>query len=114
MQINRGLLFWGLALVTAGVVALAGIQGWINIPGFVDLWDYWPVILIVVGLAIVLSRTPFAVIGVVVAALVVGFAGGAAIAAGAGGVIGACGEVQGTQDTSNGEFTSSTAELELR
>ena len=49
MHINRGLLFWGLALVTAGIVALAGAQGWIDIPAMVDLWDYWPVILIVIG-----------------------------------------------------------------
>ena len=113
MQINRGLLFWGLALVTAGIVALASIQGWIDLPAFVDLWDFWPVILIVIGLAIVLSRTPFAVIGVIVAALVVGFAGGAAIAAGAGGFIGTCGQVQGSADTSSGEFTSTAADVEL-
>src|SRR6188508_1566162 len=104
MHINRGLLFWGLALVTAGVVALAAAQGWIDIPIMADLWNFWPVVLIVVGLAIVLSRTPFAVIGVIAAALVVGFAGGAVIAAGPG--FGTCGDVQGSQDTSNGEFTA--------
>ena len=112
MHINRGLLFWGLTLVTAGVVALAATQGWIDIPAMAELWNLWPVILIVIGLAIVLSRTPFAVIGVIVAALVVGFAGGAVIAAGAGG-FGTCGDVQGAQDTANGEFTSTTASVDL-
>jgi hypothetical protein len=111
MHINRGLLFWGLALVTAGIVALAAAQGWIDIPAMVDLWDYWPVILIVIGLAIVLSRTPFAVIGVVAAALVVGFAGGAVIAVGPG--FGTCGEVRGAQDTATGEFTAVTANVSL-
>jgi cell wall-active antibiotic response 4TMS protein YvqF len=111
MHINRGLLFWGLALVTAGVVALAAAQGWIDIPIMADLWNFWPVILIVVGLAIVLSRTPFAVIGVIAAALVVGFAGGAVIAAGPG--FGTCGDVQGTQDTANGEFGASAATIGL-
>ena len=113
MHVNRGLLFWGLALVTAGVVALGATQGWFEIPAMAEMWNLWPVILIVVGLAIVLSRTPFAVIGVVVAALVVGFAGGAAIAAGAGGFLGTCGQVQGAQETSNGEFGSSAASVDL-
>jgi hypothetical protein len=112
MRVNRGLLFWGLALVTAGVVALAGTQGWIDIPGWVDLWRYWPVILIVIGLAIVLSRTPFAVIAVIVAALVVGFAGGAAIAAGAGGFA-TCGNVSGSADTASGEFSGGSASVDL-
>ena len=92
MHINRGLLFWGLALITAGVVALAAAQGWIDLPIMADLWNFWPVILIVIGLAIVLSRTPFAVIGVVVAALVVGFAAGAVIAAGPG--FATCGDLR--------------------
>ena len=113
MQINRGLLFWGLTLVTAGVVALAATQGWIDIPAWVDLWDWWPVILIVIGLAIVLSRTPFAVIGTIIAALVIGFAGGAAVSAGVAGGFGTCGDVQGTQDTSSGEFGSTTASVDL-
>jgi len=111
MHINRGLLFWGLALVTAGVVALAAAQGWLDIPVMVDLWNYWPVILIVIGLAIVLSRTPFAVIGVIVAALVVGFAAGAVIAAGPG--FTSCGDVQGSQDTASGEFTAASGRVNL-
>lgn len=111
MHINRGLLFWGLALVTAGVVALAAAQGWIAIPIMADLWDFWPVVLIVVGLAIVLSRTPFAVIGVIAAALVVGFAGGAVIAAGPS--FGTCGDARGPQDTATGEFTTPSASVSL-
>ena len=111
MHINRGLLFWGLALVTAGVVALASAQGWIDIPIMADLWNFWPVILIVIGLAIVLSRTPFALIGVVVAALIVGLAAGAVIAAGPG--FATCGDVRGAQDTSDGEFGAATASVRL-
>ena len=113
MNINRGLLFWGLALVTAGIVALASAQGWIDIPAWFDLWRYWPVILIVIGLAIVLSRTPFAVVGVIVAALVVGFAGGAAIAGATGVGFGTCGSVSGSAETSNGEFSGGTASVDL-
>jgi hypothetical protein len=76
-----------------------------------DLWNFWPVILIVIGLAIVLSRTPFAVVGVVVAALVVGFAAGAVIAAGPS--FATCGDVRGSQDTANGEFGASSANVSL-
>jgi hypothetical protein len=112
MHINRGLLFWGLALVTAGVVALAAAQGWLDIPALADLWTYWPVILIVIGVAIVLSRTPFAVIGVIVAALVVGVAGGATIAAAGAGFV-SCGDSNGSQDTSSGEFSGSAATVSL-
>ena len=110
MHINRGLLFWGLALVTAGIVALAGAQGWIDIPAMVDLWDYWPVILIVIGLAIVLSRTPFAVIGVVAAALVVG---SPEVPSSRSARFGTRGEVRGAQDTATGEFTAVTANVSL-
>jgi hypothetical protein len=111
MHINRGLLFWGLTLITGGIVALASSQGLLDIPAWVDLWDYWPVILIVVGLAIVLARTPFAVIGVIVAALVVGFAAGAVIASGPG--FGDCGDVQGSPDTTTGAFTAAAASVDL-
>ena len=35
MNYNRGLLFWGLALITGGAVALAAQQGYID-------RDCWP------------------------------------------------------------------------
>ncbi len=82
MTLNRGLLFWGLALITAGAVALAAQQGYLDKDALRDLWRLWPVILIVIGVSVVVSSTPFAVIGTVAAALVVGTAGGALIAVG--------------------------------
>ncbi|MDH4334593.1 MAG: DUF5668 domain-containing protein [Chloroflexota bacterium] len=82
MTLNRGLLFWGLALITAGAVALAAQQGYLDKDALRDLWRLWPVILIVIGVSVVVSRTPFAVVGTVAAALVVGGAGGALIAVG--------------------------------
>jgi hypothetical protein len=70
-------------------------------------------VLIAIGLAIVLSRTPFAVVGTVIAALVVGIAGGAVIAVGPG--IVSCGGEPGTPHTSSGDFTlpQATVQLEL-
>jgi hypothetical protein len=71
------------------------------------------VVLIAIGLAIVLSRTPFAAVGTVIAALVVGTAGGAVIAVGPGVV--SCGGEPGTPQTSSGDFTlpQATVQLEL-
>ncbi|MEX0710160.1 MAG: DUF5668 domain-containing protein [Chloroflexota bacterium] len=82
MNFNRGLLFWGLALITAGAVALAAQQGYLDRDALSSAWRLWPLILIAVGVSIVLSRTPFAVLGTITAALVVGSAGGALIAVG--------------------------------
>jgi len=111
MHINRGLLFWGLALVTAGVVALAASQGLIDHGVLVSASRLWPVILIAIGLSIVLSRTPFALLGTVVAALVVGTAGGAAFTVGPGVV--SCGDGPESTETSGGAFTASEAAVHL-
>jgi len=55
MTLNRGLLFWGLALITAGAVALAAQQGYLDKEALRDLWRLWPVILIVIGVSVVVS-----------------------------------------------------------
>lgn len=89
MKYHRGLLFWGMALVTGGAVALAVQQGYIDRDLLAGAWRLWPVILVAIGFSILVSRTPFAIVGTVVAALVVGFAGGALIAVGPG--LAACG-----------------------
>jgi hypothetical protein len=72
MQVNRGLVFWGVALVTAGAVALAIQTGAIEAEGAREVWQYWPIVLIVIGVAIIAARTPFALVATIVAGLVVG------------------------------------------
>jgi hypothetical protein len=89
MKYHRGLLFWGIALVTGGAVALAAQQGYIDRDALVGAWRLWPLILVAIGVSLLASRTPFALVGTVVAALVVGAAGGALIAVGPG--LAACG-----------------------
>jgi hypothetical protein len=113
MHINRGLLFWGLALITAGLVALAAQQGIVDRSALADGWRLWPVVLIAIGLAIVLSRTTFAAVGTVIAALVVGIAGGTLIAVGPGVV--SCGGEPVSPNTFDGDFElpKATVELEL-
>jgi hypothetical protein len=97
MKYHRGLLFWGIALITGGAVALAAQQGYLDQDLLAGTWRLWPLILVAIGASILLSRTPFAIVGTVVAALVVGAAGGALIAVGPG--IAACGGAEPTNLT---------------
>lgn len=112
MHVNRGLLFWGVALVTAGVVALAGTQGVIDTSVLVGAWRLWPLVLIAIGLSVILSRTPMAWIGTLVAALIVGIAGGALIAAGPG--FASCNGEPTSTDTATGEFSGPSVRVELQ
>lgn len=103
MQYHRGLLFWGLALVTGGAVALAVQQNYLDRDVLAGAWRLWPLILVAIGVSILVSRTPFAIVGTIVAALVVGTAGGALIAVGPG--FAACGGALPTDlSTRNGTF----------
>jgi hypothetical protein len=106
MNYHRGLLFWGLALITGGAVALAAQQGYIDRDFLADAWRLWPLILVAIGVSIIVSRTPFAIVGTIVAALVVGSAGGALIAVGPG--VAACGGAEPTNlTTEQGRFGDS-------
>jgi hypothetical protein len=112
MHINRGLVFWGVALVTAGIVALAVQQNLIDPDALAGAWRLWPVILIALGLSIMLSRTPFAVLGTIAAAFVVGAAGGALIPVGPG--FASCGGAEPSGlTTRDGAFTGGSASVEL-
>lgn len=72
MRMNRGLVFWGVALITAGAVALAIQSNLIDGSQARELWRYWPVVLILIGLAIIAARTPFALIATLVTGVAVG------------------------------------------
>jgi len=76
VQINRGLVFWGVALITAGAVALAIQAGVIDGEDARELWRFWPVVLIVIGLAVIAARTPLALVATLAAGVVVGGLGG--------------------------------------
>lgn len=84
MHINRGLLFWGLAFLTAGAVALGVQQGVISRDLVTQAWRLWPLILVAIGISIIAARTPLAPLGAVVGALLFGTAAGGLLALGPG------------------------------
>lgn len=114
MRINHRLLFWGLALVTAGAVALAVQQGLISHHALSGAWRLWPVILIAIGISIVAARSPLAPLGTIVAALLLGLFAGGVLAVGPG-VVANCGGNQadgGVSGSRDGTF-SGQARVEL-
>jgi hypothetical protein len=80
VQVNRGFAFWGVALITAGVVALAIQAQLIPSESARQAWRLWPVLLIVIGLAVVASRTPFGLLATMLAGLVAGGLAGTLVA----------------------------------
>lgn len=82
MRIRRGLLFWGLFLVSAGIVPLLVRAGTVDGASLAGAWRLWPVILIALGLALVAGRSQVALVGTVVTALILGVATGGALATG--------------------------------
>ena len=112
MRINRGLLFWGVALITAGSVALAASQGWFDVSILGGAWRLWPLVLIAIGVSIVLARTSFAWLGTLAAGLIVGLAGGALIAGGP--TFGNCNGTAGTPQASTGTFAGQQVSVDLQ
>src|SRR6187455_2221386 len=102
MHVNRGLVFWGVALITAGAVALALQAGWIDGAVLRDLWRFWPIALILIGLAIIAARTPFALVATVVAAVVLGGFAGSLFAGFPNGFEVGCGGTPGSTATESG------------
>jgi hypothetical protein len=111
MHLNRGLLFWGLALITAGATALAVQQNIVDRDLVADAWKLWPVILIAIGLSIVLARTPYAVLGTILAALILGVGAGALVSVGPS--VACTGNVPGDLTTESGDFTGDAAAVNL-
>ena len=116
MNVNRGLVFWGVALITAGAVALAIQAGAVAGGDAQQLWRFWPVALIVIGLAVIAARTPFALVATITAALVIGVLGGSLVSGFPEGLsIGCAGDpdqvvsAEGSFGTRHGSSSTSTA-----
>ncbi len=112
MQINRGLVFWGVALITAGVVALLIQAELIPTDAARQAWRLWPMVLIAIGLSVIASRTPFAAAAVLLAGIVAGGLAGSFVAGGPDGLSIGCGGEPTERATNDGTFGSS-AEVRL-
>jgi hypothetical protein len=112
MQVNRGLVFWGVGLVTAGAVALAIQSDLISADVARDAWRFWPVVLIVIGLAVIAARTPFALVATLASGLVAGALVGTLVAGIPEGMNLGCGGEIDDRVTDDGTFTGA-ANVEL-
>lgn len=110
MHVNRGLLFWGLAFLSAGVVALAVQQNVLDRNLMAGAWRLWPLIIVAIGLSLVLSRTPYRVIGTIVSSVVIGVIVGTAIVVGPGLAV-SCGSdtLPANMNTESGSFSGNAS-----
>jgi hypothetical protein len=90
MHVNRGLLGWGLFLVTLGAVPLAVRAGYLDAATVARAWELWPLVLVGIGLGLVLQRTRAALVGGLVVALTFGTMGGSLLAVGWSGGFAGC------------------------
>jgi hypothetical protein len=82
MHVRRGLLFAGLFLIPLGGMTLLVRAGVIDASSLVDVWKFWPLILIGFGIALLLGRSRVASVGTAIAALVLGVLVGGVVASG--------------------------------
>lgn len=113
MRINRGFLGWGVFLLLVGAVPLAVRAGYVSEEQLRDVGSLWPLILIGIGIAILLSRTRYAFLGGVLVAGVFGLFVGAMLSGGVG--IEACGPRAGTAafEARQGPLTGTRASVNL-
>jgi hypothetical protein len=63
MRIDRSFVGWGLFFIVVGAIPLAVRGGALTADQVLDWWRFWPLILVGVGLAIILRRTPLEALG---------------------------------------------------
>jgi hypothetical protein len=82
MRVDRGRLNWGVFFIVLGAVPLAYHQGAVSSSVLGDAWRLWPLVLVGIGLAFVLSRTPAFFIGGTIVAVCLGLVFGSVLAIG--------------------------------
>jgi hypothetical protein len=113
MRVRRGLLFWGLFLISLGAVPLLVKTGTVDAATLAGAFHLWPIILIAIGLGLVAGRSQVALVGTVATAIILGIVAGAALATGGAwfGLLGDCarGRDVTTHEAQAGTFTSPAA-----
>jgi len=109
---NRGLVFWGVTLITAGAVALAIQAELIPVDSARQAWRLWPLLLVVIGIAVIASRTPFGTVATLLAGLVAGGLAGTLVAGVPDGLSLGCGGEPTESVTAEGSFATD-GEVEL-
>jgi len=109
----RGAIFWGAALVTAGVVILAIQQGYVSDEILAEATRWWPLILIGAGVAVIFAGR-LGVVAIGLAGVVLGLLIGGLIA-GAGSFPTSCGggDPGPLRAFDDGSFSGSNADVEL-
>ncbi len=111
MRVHRGLLFWGLALVTAGAVAFLVQQNVLSGSLINGAWRLWPLILVAIGLSILAARTPLAPLGAAAGGILVGLIVGSLFASGPWNLAG-CGDTgagSGSTQARDGTFAAAAS-----
>jgi hypothetical protein len=120
MHIDRSFFGWGLFFILVGAVPLAVQGGAITAAQVADWWRFWPLILIGIGLAVLLRRTPLEALGGLVVAATFGIMVGALLSGGLTGVGGLPGGVCGALDqptpfaTQSGTLAGPSATVRIR
>jgi hypothetical protein len=82
VNVNRGLLNWGLFFIILGAVPLAVQQGWVSHETAANAWRLWPLILVGLGVGLLLHRTPAHFLGGAIVAATFGLLLGGLLAGG--------------------------------
>jgi len=82
MHVDRRFLGWGVFFIVAGGVALAVRAGALSADQVSQVWRLWPLVLVALGVAIVLARTPLGWLGGILVAATFGLLAGSAFSGG--------------------------------
>jgi hypothetical protein len=112
-RISRGAIFWGSALVSAGLVILAIQQGLIDEALLADIGQWWPLLLIGAGVAIIFAGT-LGVVAVALSGILLGVLVGGVVMGAASLPVGCGNEDEGALvAVADGEFSGDGAEVDL-